>query len=916
MAAQADGSGARASVHAASAGRVAVPRALMMHDGRMVHHQMHPGMAPGMGFGGHGPMPMQAASSRMPTHPQHPGAGLLPGHAAQYGHQMHQPHHHQHLQYLPSQLPRMAPLPSAQDYALLSARPYIPAPSADVRAAAAALAGASSFASSAPPDQHQIRPPSMTFVGGGGAAELPAAAGALVGEAGAKGARTGARPQPTQLPTSHASVRDGPAVRPPDISERDAPASGQTSLSRGASREEGAAPKAGNLPQVVVASPEPEEAPPTSGPSPQGADAPGKALSDRSQSSRSDCRGPAAGGRMLTIGVGGAVPLMPADAASLCEAIALANSLEKAPLAKAVEAIRDLPMPTVIVEYADVSRLPLDAVPAMLATPHSDSQSMSSGPVATKRRRESFADDGGASGGEAGGDASGLASKRPRPAEEPTEANATSSSAERPPAGPQPAESAEQAASAAAPGQPAAAAAAAEPASNGQAADSASTCAERSTPSRGPPGTAGARNRSAAAFAEAGRKDGDQEDDIADEFGDDDDDDDDDDVPMQWAPIALESNDLAVRLFNNTREQVAEDAKNGVELAWIHPHEVARRATVSIKANSRRMSQFTYDGLYISRVHPPPGQAVTKDGVALVPFATFRATEVMVLFYDGRSDRLKRTFTFWVGIVPTGSVLPAGTLVVPKHVSQSLESTRRPGQQSADGEHGSAPASPRLVVGNGGAAGSAATGAAAAEAAGAAAASEAAVSTAAAVSRGEPFVPARSAPAIDAWALSRSHMEQGHLTSEPGEVPASMFAPGIQRSHPAITGGYSTAMSSMHHSRPPAPRHGPYSDAMDADSGPEHQSGLWAHSIGGLAGLFPLASAMASVREHQLPQHFLTAGPSSGALVHLQHQQQMSLAQQHQHQQRQMNSHPGSSDHGHGSSHAQPFTSQGWAATR
>lgn len=894
MSAQADGSGTRAPVHPASSSRVAVPRAVMMHDGRMVQHQMHPGMPPGMGFAGHGPVPMPTASSRMPTHHhQHTGNGLFPGHAAQYGHQMHHPHH-QPLQYLPSQFPRMAPLPSAQDYALLSARPYVPGPSADVRAAAAALTGASAFASSSPPEQHAIRPPSMTLLGAAGAGETSATPGVSVGDASGKAARPAPRPAPALAPASRAPVRDGPAVRPPDISSRDGPGSAPAAPpARSGEVEECVDHEGSKFPHVVLASPDPTDSQAASGhASATGGDAPEKALSDRSQSSRADCRGPAAGGRMLTIGVGGAVPLMPADAASLCEALELAASLEKAPLAKAVEAIRDLPMPTVIVEYDDVSRLPLDAVPAMLATPHSDSQSMSSGPVAAKRARESFADESGSL-TDSRADVAGLPSKRARPAEDAAGATSVSTPGERPAAAGQ------AAAVSSAEGPQAAEAAVKDLGSNGHAADSSSTCAERLTPSHAHDGgVPGARGRSAAAFGEAGHKDSGHDAEVADEYEDDE-----DDEPMQWAPIALESNDLAVRLFNNTRQQVAEDAKNGVELAWIHPHDVARRATVSIKANSRRMSQFTYDGLYISRVHPPPGQAVTKDGVALVPFATFRATEVMVFFYDGHSDRLKRSFTFWVGIVPTGSVLPAGTLVVPKHVSQSLESSRQHRLQSSEGEHGSAPTSPRLVAGSGG------TDAADAE--------PSAVSAEVAVSRGEPFVPATSAPDVDAWALARSHVEQGHLSSEPGELPASMFAPGIQRSHPTFTSGYSTAMSGIHHQRPPLPRRAPYSDAMDADSGTERHSGLWAHSIGGVAGLFPLAGAMASVREHQLPHHFQSSGPAPRPLLQMQmqqqqQQQQMAMAQQ----QRQMNPHPGNGAHGHGPSHAQHFGSQGWPATR
>jgi hypothetical protein len=151
-----------------------------------------------------------------------------------------------------------------------------------------------------------------------------------------------------------------------------------------------------------------------------------------------------------------------------------------------------------------------------------------------------------------------------------------------------------------------------------------------------------------------------------------------------WGPVALAANEECHRVFNSSSAQMHADAVENSNMAWIHPYEAVRRLTVVIKAQSRRLKQYTYDGLYVARVVPPPGPGVDEHGVALVPYASFRATEVVNVVYDGTSSRPKRAITFFVGVVPTGAVLPAGTVISADHVIAALEEETKAGADASD----------------------------------------------------------------------------------------------------------------------------------------------------------------------------------------------------------------------------------------
>jgi len=520
---------------------------------------------------------------------------------------------------------------------------------------------------------------------------------------------------------------------------------------------------------------------------------------------------------------------MPADAAALRDGLEIAAGLGKVSLAEALDAILPLPLPVIVIEYDDVSRMHPDDVVAIGAAPSSDSRSTPSGAHGELED------------GRTGTDTLTAMAAR---------ADVTAG--------------------------PGAAGAAAEPAGAPKRlrAEDGPDSAPDGKRAKGP-GTGDASYSSSAAAPGHGTSAGGR---AGTDRGDDDAaDDDDDDTPVQWGAVALENNDLALRLFNNSREQLLEDSREGRELPWIHPHEAVRRATVGIKAHSRGMTQYTYDGLYVARVTPSPGPAVDFDGVALVPFATFRATEVLVQFFEGPSRRLKRTITFLVGVVPTGTVLHAGTLVVPKQVTSSLGSVAKASGASFADE-AAATASPRQP-----------TAVVAVSSSGdgipplpPSAVGGAASSAMTLPSKDEPHVVQPPHPELEAWAMARQHMERGRLDTEPRELHESMFfgdvVPRAHRARPVHAPASSAGMVAHRHS--------------GGAPGAERPSSLYAHRVGSIAGLIPFLGNTVSIREEQLAAHFdqasrhhpQLAGPGPGHYMGLPAQAaaQHQAMQQHQ----------------------------------
>lgn len=393
-----------------------------------------------------------------------------------------------------------------------------------------------------------------------------------------------------------------------------------------------------------------------------------------------------------------------------------------------------------------------------------------------------------------------------------------------------------------------------------------------------------------------------------------------------WEPIVLESNEAALRLFNNSRDQVVADATAGIELPWIHPHEAMRRATIGIKATSRRLTKYSYDGLYVSRVIPPPGRSVTREGAAIVPFTSFRATEVLIVCYDGQSSRIKRSLAFFVGAVPTGVVLPVGTIVTPRHLNKSMTKAADDAKSmSADvlkaaddaksmssSNNTSAAASPWVI----GAAASAPlspslqlpAGQVAVSAAGTTSSASLPAAPVSGADDSRPVLSPTGQMAANALALAHEHIRAGNLDMEPRVLHSASFQgalPRVPKSQAGISvAGRDTARLDasrmLHHSvqvpmqmamqmqasgrlLPSPPQ------AMD-DRSSRHPA-LYSMPVGNIARLMPWIGSASSIRERDLPATFLhppavptstdAATAEAQARFMLQHQLQLRQLQQH-----------------------------------